>query len=424
MIQIAFAPSLYMPPANIKSSSDVLGAARRALARWEAVTNSQFIEFPTNVQSVSSPSTPDGINVITIAQTPENAALFEPGVETTSRTRVFFNPANGAISEADITVNPALIYSTDGTPGTYDLEATFTHEIGHLLGLDHSAIVGSTMQPLQGRNGNYNLPAITGRTLSSDDVAGVKALYGKLNSATALSGTITTASGAPVFGAHVWAESLKLGSVVAGAISRPNGGYTIEGLAPDDYRVVVAYLNGPISAGALAVGNRFYAALGNQLPFLAAETVVSLTAQSPAATANFTVVSGQPAIIPQLVGLNGQLTTSAVPLTAGARYRLYIGGPGLDQISANGIVSLSPFIAIDGQSLRLENFGTPFPVIGFDLRVADRARAANYTIRFTGDSGENAYLVGALSVESGIAEQSTATAFSRRNAAERSRRQP
>lgn len=423
VIQIAFAPSLYVPPANVKSNSDALSAARRALARWEVVTNFQFVEFPTGVQSVSSPSAPDGINVVTLAQTPENAALFEPGLETTSRTRVFFNPANGAISEADITVNPALLYSTDGTPGTYDLETTFTHEIGHLLGLDHSAIVGATMQPLQGRNGNYNLPAITGRTLSSDDVAGIKALYGKFNHATALSGTVTTAGGAPVFGAHVWVESLKSGSVVAGTLSRSNGGYIIEGLAPGDYRVVVASLNGPISAGNLATGNRLYTALGNQLPFLAAEVVVSLTTQSPAATANFTVISGQPAIIPQLVGLNGQLTTSAVPLTAGARYRLYVGGPGLDQIPASGLTSLSPLIAVDSQSLRLENFGTAFPVIGFDVRVAGRARAANYTVRFTGDSGESAYLVGALSVESVIGEQ-TAAPSSRRLAAERRSRQP
>ncbi|MEJ7615671.1 MAG: matrixin family metalloprotease [Pyrinomonadaceae bacterium] len=335
VINISFAPSLSAPPANIKINSDVRGAARRALARWSEVTGFQFIESAASAQNVSPASTPDGINLITVAQTTENASLFGFGSETTSRARVFFNPVSGAISEADITINPQLPYSTDGTPGTYDLEGVFVHEIGHLLGLDHSAIVGSTMQPLQGRNGNYNLPAITSRTLSADDRAGIQALYGKPGDSLSISGTVTNLHGVPIFGAHVWAESLNSGRIIAGALSRPDGGYLIEGLVPDQYRVVVSSLNGPISAGNLVAGNRLYRP-SQSIAFLAAEATTSSGAHA-IANVNFTVVSGQPTSF-----LNFRYQRAGLfrlPL-ARAQHGC-VGGPGIDQIFARQIAFFS-----------------------------------------------------------------------------------
>jgi hypothetical protein len=51
-----------------------------------------------------------------------------------------------------------------------DLQSVATHEIGHLLGLDHSNINGTTMYA-------YNLGGDQGRTLHQDDINGVCALY-------------------------------------------------------------------------------------------------------------------------------------------------------------------------------------------------------------------------------------------------------
>src|SRR5207237_7939712 len=97
--------------------------------------------------------------------------------ENPGRTRLFYD-SGGAIVEADIALNPAVEFSSDGTPGTYDLESTFTHEMGHLIGLEHSAILGATMQPRQAMNGLYDLPAITQRSLSEDDIAGARTVNG------------------------------------------------------------------------------------------------------------------------------------------------------------------------------------------------------------------------------------------------------
>src|SRR6185503_2243303 len=183
-IEVAFSTSLQSPGANIKPDSDVVGAARRALARWSSLSNISFIVTWSQATSVSPADAGDGISLLTIATTPENEAF--NSAAATGRTRVFFDPETGNIAEADISINPRpkaddgteLQFSTDGTPGTYDLEATFTHEIGHLLGLDHSAVLSSTMQARQAYNGTFGLPALTERTLSEDDRQKVLSLYG------------------------------------------------------------------------------------------------------------------------------------------------------------------------------------------------------------------------------------------------------
>src|ERR1700716_3263465 len=173
-IIVAFSSSLSSPQANIKTGSDVIGAARRALESWARIADIQFLETRSTAQTISPPNAGDRINLITVSA--DNAALFGSS-ESPGRTRVF-SDSGGAIVEADIALNPHELFSSDGTFGTYDLESTFTHEVGHLLGLEHSAIIGATMQPRQAQNGVYGLPARPQRALSADDIAGARSLYG------------------------------------------------------------------------------------------------------------------------------------------------------------------------------------------------------------------------------------------------------
>src|SRR5258707_8982371 len=242
-IIVAFSRSLSSPPPNIKAGSDVVGAAQRALQHWAAAANIKFLETRSSATSIKPPNTGDGISLITVAT--DNLAAFGSS-HSPGRTRVFYD-SGGAIVEADIALNPAETFSSDGTAGTYDLESTFTHEVGHLLGLEHSAVIGATMQPRQAKNGVYGLPAITQRALCADDIAGARSLYGAAAEIGSISGKLLMSRGAAAAnsaGLMVFAEEFGSGKVVAGAIASASGDYQLGGLAPGAYRLIAQSANG------------------------------------------------------------------------------------------------------------------------------------------------------------------------------------
>src|SRR5215210_6558210 len=76
VVTISLSSSLASPQANIKPGSDVAGAARRALSQWAAASNIRFVEASSGAQSISPAAGGDGISLITVANTAENAALF------------------------------------------------------------------------------------------------------------------------------------------------------------------------------------------------------------------------------------------------------------------------------------------------------------------------------------------------------------
>ncbi|HWT01030.1 MAG TPA: matrixin family metalloprotease [Pyrinomonadaceae bacterium] len=406
-IRVALSSSLNAPQPNIKAGSDVAGAARRALGRWAEAANIRFVVTSSDVQSVSAPGTRgDGVSLITVAHTAENAAPFAgAGGEMAGRTRVFSTVA-GSITEADVVLNPNQTFSADGTPGTYDLEATFLHEVGHLLGLEHSAVLGATMQPRQAKNGIYNLSAQPPRTLSEDDRAGARAIYGaRLGSGLrgAISGTVTFSSGAPVYGANVWAEEAATGRVAASNITLLNGAYRIEGLAPGSYRVLAQSLSGAISAAEISSQRGAYAglSLGQQLTFRAEELGTVKVRANATATLN-AQLSGSAALLnASLVGAGGQLSTVAVQLARSRAYRVFVAGPGvtINQLARNGVASTSPFVVVDQASLRAEDFGPEISAVSFDVYVTPEARAGDYSLRLQSQAGEVAYVVGGLTVD-------------------------
>lgn len=431
-IQVSLSSSLNSPGSAVTSGSDTVGAVRRALSRWSTAANIRFEEVSSNAQSISPVSGGDGISLITIADSAENLVIFGSG-HNPARTRVFHDPETGEIVEADIAINPhpiggdgtPLSFSTDGMPGTYDLESTLTHEIGHLLGLDHSNVIGSTMQAHQGVNGIYKLPAFTERTLSEDDRSRVLSLYGPTEGMSenmgAIEGKLTSSSfggyPVPLQGAHVWVEESSSGRVVASGSTSANGNYRIESIPAGQYRVLSEYVDGPIAseypAGSAALNPANAgtpADSGNSIRAQRAFRSVELRNRvrlRPNATTriNFVMVppqSGPPSLHPRLLGTNGDLSATPLPVEAGKKLTVYVGGEGVDQVPMSGISVMSPFMTVDPDSLTLQQFGTAFPVIGFDVTVAAHASFGDYSIRLQSNSGEVAYLPGGLTIDPGI----------------------
>lgn len=406
-IAVAFSTSLRKPGSNIKPGSDVVGAARRALSRWSTMSNLRFVESFSRALSLSPTSGGDGISLITIADTPENNALFG-GEQEAGRTRVFYDDASGAIIEADIVLNPhpfsaegaPLQFSTDGTPGTFDLESTFTHELGHLLGLGHSNVVAATMQSRQGVNGIYQLPALTERTLSEDDRARVRSLYGPWDGSGAIEGKLLNGfpggDPTPLAGAHVWVENLISGRVVASASTAADGSFQIGSVPPGEYRVLSEPLKDPGSPG-LAIPRQVFrsAEISSQVNVKAnATSALSHVLTPPQST--------EPSLRPRLIGMNGELSTTPVVAAAGEKITVYVGGEALDQVPASGFSVMSPFLTIDPGSIRLQQFGTSFPVVGFDLTVAPNIPFGDYSLKLQLNSGEAAYIAGGITIDPGV----------------------
>lgn len=396
-IQVAFSTSLMSPGANIKPDSDVVGAARRALIRWSSLSNINFVVTWSQATSISPADAGDGISLLTIATTPENEAF--NSAATTGRTRVFFDPETGSIAEADISINPRpkaddgieLQFSTDGTPGTYDLEATFTHEIGHLLGLDHSAVLSSTMQARQAINGTFGLPALTERTLTEDDRQKVLSLYGSRSKFGRVEGRLidnrTSGALTALNGVNIWAENVINGRVIASDVTAEDGSYRLEGLTPGQYRVIVS---APVDNTTQKLRSF---ELSNQV-------LVKADAATPL---NSSLVPQQAsALSPKVIGLNAELSTVALPLAPGRRVKIYLGGEGVDQVPGTSISVNSPYFTVDPATLAREQIAAPYPIVSIELAIASNAPFGDYSLRLQSNSGETAYVPGAITIDPGV----------------------
>jgi predicted Zn-dependent protease len=79
------------------------------------------------------------------------------------------------IYDADVYTNTRYNYTSsgenDGCSGEYDIDGIMVHEVGHVIGIGHSNVSGSTMYPTVS-SCNYN-----NRTLEADDRAAATDLY-------------------------------------------------------------------------------------------------------------------------------------------------------------------------------------------------------------------------------------------------------
>jgi hypothetical protein len=110
------------------------------------------------------------------------------GEDALAITAVWSNEQTGQLVHFDIRVNPTVAWSLDGDPDCFDLESALTHEVGHVLGLDHSELTEATMYA-------ELAPGHVRRGLHEDDEDGLRFLYPDQDEAPASCSTAPGAAG-------------------------------------------------------------------------------------------------------------------------------------------------------------------------------------------------------------------------------------
>jgi hypothetical protein len=363
------------------------GAIERSLETWEKQPNIKFQVSWTDKQALS----PTG-KIRRWHQFGNNRSDTGKSFVVRKRRgccfrapREFFSIAEVNITEADIVLNPYEQFSTDGSFGTFDFEATLTHEIGHLLGLDHSSINGATMHEHQGKNGVYNLAAFSSRTLAEDDLAGIRALYGAKPTEEHCCGTIAgrliQANGKAVKDFQVWAEEAESGRVAAGVLSGADGNFRIEGLLAGQYKIYAQDF-GKNSGRTFSVEE-----LG-EVGVVKGKTQI-LAKKLKSEIKNFDV---------RYVGFNGQVSELAVPVNSGKSYLIYVGGKNLDANKVS-IGFNSSYISVTPKSLTNHKYGEDVSVISFEINVAGGTPLGEYSFFVKSKDESSEFAVGSLTVE-------------------------
>lgn len=382
---------------NIEAGSNPIAAIDAAFARIGAASGITMTNGgTTGITGVA----PDGANVVSFANTSANAALT---MGAAAATVVQVNLNTLAITEADIVFNPTLPWSTLGTATRQDIEAVCTHEVGHAVGQDHSPIVNATMYPFifQG--------STVARTLSEDDLAGLRTLYpqGQAASFGTVTGIVQRTTGQPVFGAHVVLKCATTGRARTGAVSFLNGAYRIESVPPGLYEMYVEPLDGPFPSGALGLGIFGMGTIdasfrttwlgGSAAPtrfaVLAGQTVSQPTiAVSPSPTVNITGGGTSPTTAFSLVG------GLPAPVSAPFNGFVAVSGPSVQTFPDSAFSIGGPFVSITGPSVGAGVLANGEGWKAFPFSVTTNAPEGGYVIRVR-HNGQDSMLTGLLDVQ-------------------------
>lgn len=309
---------------------------------------------------------------------------------------------NGEIIDASLVFNGAQFqWAVDGRNGAADVAEVATHEIGHIIGISHSPIGGATMFPRTGTG------RIRGRTLESDDRIAASVIYpasGFASSTGVIRGRVGDNNNNAIFGAHVAAVNAN-GVVIAGAISQPDGGYSIQGLPPGNYTVYAEPLD-PTSGAYFSRSDltQFYNNINGDFRTSADSSVA--VGSGGTATADIPVARGNPPFDASFVfdaPNNGFLNIGTSAAQGQNNVTIGVAGPGLPQ-SGSPLSVTGPGISILRTYFRTTNSGTP--AVLADINVSANAPAGSRNIVISNGS-QRTIVTGGLEIVGGSGTPAT-----------------
>ena len=225
---------------NSAGSDDIsddshIAAIEHAFQEWEDLSGSN-LNFTRG--SDTTDVDPGGSSHIVAFDEDNTSGYFPNGSGIVAITPITFDTGSGAILDADILFNGGQYsFSTNGTTGTFDVQDVLSHEIGHLIGLDHSPQVTGTLWPY------VSTTQWLHRSLTTDDRSGAIAVAPS-GSQSRLTGTIQRTGGGALRGAIVSAISSADGRLIGMAATTSSGAFTIRGVPEGSYWVHVTPLEG------------------------------------------------------------------------------------------------------------------------------------------------------------------------------------
>lgn len=131
----------------------------RAFDAWSDVADLTFIEVADTGENFNTPGGSGDIRI--------GGHAFDGAGGTLAHG--FFPPVNGGTAAGDIHFDTGDLWKTSfGGPG-FDIFQVFAHELGHALGLGHTNVPDSLMNP-------FYTESLSGP--QADDIAGMQFLYG------------------------------------------------------------------------------------------------------------------------------------------------------------------------------------------------------------------------------------------------------
>lgn len=288
---------------------------------------------------------------------------------------------SGHIVEADMQIDPQAI------SGGYNLQQLVDHEMGHVLGLDHSAVLSSVMYPYIG----------TGDTiaLDSDDRVAIATAYAKTKpvAGATLEGRVYGDDGG-IFAAQVVAVNDE-DEPVATALSDKNGNFSLQGVPSGSYRIYAEPLDGPFNIQNLA--GVWQTAKVTSFPTQFADGG-ALRVENGHIYGNLNVNgSGSVRLNPRCIGAwaagSGNVNLQSMPVTlhAGATTTLGIGGDGFTS-------GMTTFEIPNPGFHRISDFQWAGNYVSATFQV-DAATPAGSLVVMVKSGNESAALTGALRIE-------------------------
>ena len=197
----------------------------RAFAAWSNVPSTN-VSFQSAGAASGLRAGKDGQNVVTVA---DDLFANQRAIAITTNW-----DERGVLVESDIQIDPSMV------GGSYNMQQAITHEIGHLLGLDHSGVLSAVMYPYVSR-GNAEV------VLDSDDRVGIATMYADGNPTTAggvLRGRVA-GNGSGIFAAQVVAVN-ENGEPITTSLTNSAGEFTMAAMPDGTYRLYVEPLDGPV----------------------------------------------------------------------------------------------------------------------------------------------------------------------------------